>query len=141
MGRDDRLPVVLLDGDDAGKQAANSLKATLYSGKDSRILSTDDFAPMAQSEVEDLMPPKLMIQVLDRLERRAEVDFEDTYKEGKPLVPQVKAWAKENGFELETDWKVKLSVGVKEKLLKDPDRHVSDEIVSRWKKLFESFYT
>lgn len=141
MGRDDKLPIVLLDGDTAGKQAAGALKSNLYSGSELRLLSTDDFTSMNESEIEDLMPSSLMIQVLDRQERRAEVDFEDTYEAGKPLVPQVKSWAKTNGFELEKDWKVKLSIGVKEKLLNNPDRHLVEGTVQKWKKLFESFYS
>lgn len=140
MGRDDALPFVFLDGDAAGKQAAKSLRDGLYQGKAELVLTTEEFtADLKESEIEDILPAPLIIQVLDRLERRADQDFEDFHEVGRPIVPQVKAWAKSEGFDLPDDWKVQLALGVKSKLLANPDKQVDEALLDIWTKVFERF--
>ena len=137
MGRDDALPTVLLDGDSAGKQAAKALQDGLYVGNKELVLTTDEFVGgMKDSEIEDLLPAALLVQVIDRIERRAESDFESKHDTSKPIVPQIKNWAAQEGFELSDDWKVQLALGVKAKLLSGPDKHVDDAMLARWAALF-----
>jgi hypothetical protein len=140
LGRDDVLPFVLLDGDTAGQQAAKALRDELYLGSEDRVLLTDEaFDDMTGTEIEDLLPASLLVQVLDRMERRADRDFEDVYDAKRPIVPQIKEWARSQGFELARDWKVRLSLGVKDKLMANIDRHVDDAHINRWARLFERF--
>lgn len=140
MGRDDALPMVLLDSDAAGKQAAKALQDNLYQGVKDRVLLTDDFVEgLKDTEIEDLLPAPLLIQVLDRMERRAQQDFEDFHDPKKPIVPQIKSWAKHEGFEMVEGWKVQLALGVKSKLLASPDKHVDDELLKCWTNLFKKF--
>jgi hypothetical protein len=140
MGRDDALPMVLLDSDAIGKQAAKALQENLYQGSKEQVLLTDDFIEgLKDTEIEDLLPAPLLIQVLDRMERRAQQDFEDYHDAKKPIVPQIKEWAKKEGFELQEGWKVKLALGVKAKLLGSPDKHIDDELLKRWTALFKNF--
>lgn len=140
MGRDDALPTVLLDGDTAGKQAAKALQESLYLGKEKLVLTTDEFVDsFEESEIEDLLPAALLIQILDRIERRAENDFESKHDPAKPIVPQIKNWAKQEGFELPNDWKIQLALGVKGKLLSDSEKYVDEEMLNRWTVLFERF--
>lgn len=137
-GRDDNLPKVLLDSDVAGKQAIKSLQDDLYSDSKDRVIGTDEvFSELKGTEIEDLLPTSLMIQVLDRMERRAEREFEDIHDPKKPIVPQIKNWAEREGFGLEQGWKVKLALGVKDKLLANPNRYVEDNDINRWKELFD----
>ncbi len=137
-GRDDELPMVLLDSDAAGKQAIKSLRDDLYSEARDRVVETDEFfLDLKGTEIEDLMPTGLMIQVLDRMERRAEQEFEDFHDPKKPIIPQIKSWAAKEGFEMEQGWKVKLALGVKDKLLSNTSRHVEDDDMKRWKELFD----
>jgi len=137
-GRDDELPKVLLDSDTAGKQAMKSLQEDLYSDAKERVIETDQvFSILKGTEIEDLLPSGLMIQVLDRMERRAEKDFEDVYDPKKPIVPQIKSWAEREGFVLEKGWKVRLALGVKERLLANTNRYVEDVDIKRWKDLFD----
>jgi hypothetical protein len=137
-GRDDVLPKVLLDSDAAGKQAIKSLRADLYAEDKDRVLETDEvFVDIKGTEIEDLIPVSLMIQVLDRMERRAEQDFEDVHDPKKPIVPQIKNWAEREGFVMEHGWKVKLALGVKEKLLANTNRYVEEDDIKRWKELFD----
>jgi len=140
VGRDDVLPFVLLDADNAGQQAAKSLRDSLYAGSADRVILTDEvFEAMTNTEIEDLLPSSLLVQVLDRQERRADRDFEDVHDSGQPIVPQIKDWARNEGFELSHDWKVRLSLGVKDKLLTNIDRHIDEEMLDRWTSLFERF--
>ena len=139
-GRDDELPFVLLDSDTPGKQAAKALRETLYIGSTDRVIMTDDaFEDLTESEIEDLIPPALICQVLDRMERRSDREFEDFHDPKKPIVPQIKDWASNQGFALEEGWKVKLSLGVKERLLANPGKHVDDMRLDQWKSLFARF--
>lgn len=140
VGRDDVLPFVLLDGDDAGQQAARSLRDGLYAASKDRVIITDEaFEAMTNTEIEDLVPSGLLVNVLDRIERRAERDFEDVHDPERPIVPQIKSWARAEGFDLPQDWKVRVSLGVKNKLLANVDRHVDDALLDRWAGLFEKF--
>lgn len=140
MGRDDTLPLVLLDSDAAGKQAAKALQDNLYAGAKNSILLTDSFIEgMTETEIEDLLPASLLIQVLDKMERRAQTDFEDVHDVTKPIVPQIKAWTKSEGFELPEGWKVQLSLGVKTKLLASPDKYIDEDLLKRWTALFKRF--
>lgn len=140
MGRDDVLPIVLLDGDAAGKQAAKVLKDGLYQGARELVLTIEAFTgDLKDSEIEDILPVPLLIQVLDRLVRRADRDFDDCYEQGKPIVPQIKVWANEEGLDLPDDWKVQLALGVKAKLLLNPGKHVSGELLDLWTRVFKKF--
>ena len=73
------------------------------------------------------------------MERRAQQDFEDYHDPKKPIVPQIKDWAKNEGFELEDGWKVQLALEVKRKLLSDPDKHTNDDLIKCWTNLFKKF--
>lgn len=140
LGRDDALPFVLLDSDRAGQQAAEMLRNDLYAaGKDRVVLTDSAFDDMTGTEIEDLMPTALMMNVLGRIERRADRDFEDAHDPSKPIVPQIKSWAAKEGLELEKDWKVQLALGVKDRLLASPDNHVDAALLDRWKRLFSKF--
>ena len=137
-GRDDDLPKVLLDSDVAGKQAIKSLRSDLYSEAKDKVLETDDvFSDLKGTEIEDLLPTVLMIQVLDRMERRSETDFEDVHNPKKPIVPQIKSWAESEGFTMEQGWKVRLALGVKDKLLKNTSKYVEESDLKLWKTLFD----
>ncbi|WP_226698756.1 AAA family ATPase [Qipengyuania gaetbuli] len=139
-GRDDDLPVVLFDSDGPGKQAAKALRETLYQGAEDSVLMTDEVIEnLSGTEIEDLIPPALICQVLDRMERRADREFEDFHDPKKPIVPQIKEWATSQGFELESGWKVRLSLGVKEKLIANPSKHVDETTLEQWKSLFIRF--
>lgn len=141
MGRDEKLPMVLLDSDIPGKQAAKALQENLYQNNKEQILLTDNFIDgFTSTEIEDLIPTSLLIQVLDRMERRAQQDFEEFHIPQKPIIPQIKEWAKKEGLELVDGWKIQLSLGVKSKLLSSTDKYVGAEVIDAWTKLFKKFY-
>ena len=135
-GRDEALPIVLLDGDTPGRRMAKELSAGLYAEEKDKVLNTDDFTGLGQSEIEDLLPVEILAEVMDRWQRRPEVLFGDSVEKDKPIVPQIEEWAASQKIELPKFWKVELAKRVKERALaKGPDGFEPDTI-ERWQRLF-----
>jgi predicted ATP-dependent endonuclease of OLD family len=138
-GRDEQLPVIFFDSDDAGKTIIRALKDGIYSGDQALILEVETFTGLPNSEIEDLLPSDVIVRELDKWQRGAEVTFEDEYKTGTPIVPQIDAWAKRHGVVLQKPgWKVELAKRVKKKLLDGGAAGVPVPIVEKWTKLFEA---
>jgi predicted ATP-dependent endonuclease of OLD family len=137
-GRDEELPKVLFDNDTIGNSIAKQLRDGFYASNKQRVLQIGDFteAMTGEVEAEDLIPPEIIVGVIDRWLRNAEKTFEDTYKSGSPIVPQIEAWAKANSLELEVpNWKVELAKKVKQRMLA-MDRSKFAEKMPLWEKLF-----
>ena len=137
-GRDESLPLILLDGDASGASMIEQLKNGLYREDANRVLCVDDFSGFEKSEIEDLFPPQLIAEVLDRW-FRAEEDFAPVLRSGEPIVPQFEKWAESKSITLEKGWKVDLAKRVKEKAIKDGIEKISQESREMWKKLFARF--
>lgn len=138
-GRDEALPIALFDGDTAGKQAAQQLTSSFYSAAKERVLEVDTFSGVVGSEIEDLIPPDLIAQVLDRWQRGPEQAFADSLKNGQPIVPQIEQWAKSNNVTLAAPgWKVELAKRVKQALLGRAGKNIPEAYLSRWEALFKA---
>lgn len=136
-GRDDVLPVMLLDGDAAGLKMAGDMRNGLYKDVKTRVIDTNDYVGFADSEIEDLIPQETIVSVLDRWQKSADHEFETIAKPGQPIVPQIEAWAKAEGVKLEEGWKVELARRVKERLLSRGTKDIEPEVIDRWSKLFK----
>lgn len=135
-GRDDQLPLMLLDSDAHGRRMKKELLSGLYADAPDKILLTDEFTGVENSEIEDLFPSELLIRVIDRWERRPEIPFEDCYKPDEPIVDQVSTWARSHGVALRTGWKVEVAVRAKQLALTRGLNDIPDEIINRWVELF-----
>ncbi|MCP1852096.1 MULTISPECIES: AAA family ATPase [unclassified Bradyrhizobium] len=135
-GKDEVLPVMLLDGDAAGQKMARDLKNGLYQGEKEKILTTDKYVGFADSEIEDLFPVDFLTSVIDRWGRRADVPFSDVVELGKPIVPQIEAWAKSQNVELYEGWKVDIAREAKRKAL-TPSFSFDETTIEKWGKLFD----
>lgn len=138
-GRDEVLPIMLLDGDDAGRRTAMDMKNGLYREAKQRILSTDDFSSVQNSEIEDLFPAAFLADVIDRWERRSDTAFSDVVDEKKPIVPQIELWAVSQGIALPEGWKVEVSREAKKRALAQGAGKFDDEVLARWTRLFAAF--
>jgi energy-coupling factor transporter ATP-binding protein EcfA2 len=138
-GRDEELPYVVLDGDQAGKRQSKELASSLYQEAANRLLDTDDFVGMAGSEVEDLIPANIVASVLNRYQRNADTEFADVVKPGTPIVGQIEEWARGQGLPLPQGWKVELAKRIKQHLLNKGLASIPEEHVARWRKLFAAF--
>lgn len=135
-GRDEGLPVVLVDGDEPGKRMEQDLAKGLYESDPTKILVTDDFTGFKASEIEDLLPVTFLAQVMDRWQRRPEVLLSDVVESGKPVVGQIEKWAEEQNLLLPKHWKVELSKRAKERALAVGLEDFDEETVDRWQHLF-----
>lgn len=138
-GRDEVLPVMLFDGDDAGSKMARDMENGLYQNAKDRILTTNAYVGFANSEIEDLMPPNFLADVVDRWERRADTAFQDVLQAGKPIVPQIEMWAKTQGVALPDGWKVDISRSAKKRALQIGVDNFDRAIVELWTRLFNDF--
>lgn len=138
-GRDDKLPVVLLDGDSTGARMAKELSTSLYDSERDKVLLTDSFVGFGCSEVEDLIPQQHLAEAVDRIFRGMDQRFTDVVVGGKPVVPQIEAWAKDEHIELHSGWKVDVAKRAKSSMLSRGIKNLDPALVERWVTLFEAF--
>ena len=138
-GRDEQLPVVLCDSDAQGIATAKSLRSGIYAGEPDLILEISNFTGLANSEIEDLLPSEVIAGQLDRW-LRTEQRFSDEFEKGKPIVPQIEAWAQRYGIKLEKPgWKVELARRVKTEVLSGGHQAFSAAVIDNWATLFDAF--
>ena len=134
--RDEDLPFVLLDSDNAGTQRRNSLVAGTYAGFEDRVAQVNDFDVFENAEIEDLVGAELLAGIIGRyLPRPADSDdeFQDDVDPGKPIVDQVEGFAQQHGIELTKGWKVEVATRFKARL---PKLNVGSTIEDRWTGVF-----
>lgn len=130
----DKLTMVLLDSDEAGKKYSESLKQGLYKGSEDRILDVGSVIDKENSEIEDLIPLNLLIESFDRLFRTEDDSIKDVQIDNdKAIIPQLEGFATDNDIKLERGWKVKLSKKVKQ-LFKN---NVDSNLENSWEDLFK----
>jgi len=138
-GREDELPLVLLDGDARGQQMAALLREDLYVDHPDRVLDLGDLVGIEGAGIEDLFPVTYLAEEMDRIERTAEVRLLDVVQKDKPFVAQVDAWIASEGLKLDAAWKVQLALRATARALAiGPDRF-DEAVLARWVKMFEAF--
>lgn len=138
-GRDEVLPMMLLDDDGPGRQMRANLAQGLYSESPEKVLNVGEYAGYERAEIEDLIPFDVLADELDRMEREPDVRFADVVRAGEPVVGQIEAWAQAQGVELAEHWKVALSIKVKQRMLTRGLNAIPDDVVECWITLFEAF--
>ena len=138
-GRDEKLPVMLLDADGPGKRMAKELSNGLYADAKEKVISVGDFVEFDEAEIEDLFPSKFLADEMDRMEREPEIRLADVIKEGRPFVGQVETWAKEQSVTLQKHWKVELAKRAKQRALAIGLEQFEADTIDGWVKLFTAF--
>jgi predicted ATP-dependent endonuclease of OLD family len=103
--REDSLPFVLLDSDKVGTDYKKQLLNGRYREDKSKVLEVSEFLAEGEFEIEDLLPTKSIISIIDRM-YRSDQYFEDFFKEGQPIINQIESWASKNNISLSEGWKV-----------------------------------
>jgi predicted ATP-dependent endonuclease of OLD family len=137
MAKDESLPLALFDGDPIGLETLKNLKTSLYADAPERLLSITDFVTFSNAEIEDLFPAELIVKGVDSVFRTVDNPFADVYKPGEIMIPQIEAWAKNNGIKLELGWKVDVAKRVKQRILSGIS--IEETTVGVWQKLFDRF--
>ena len=143
-GKDGKLPIVVVDDDNPGKQTAKQLRKSLYEGHENRIVFMSYVCCVEGAEVEDLIPTDAFSWAVNRAFARlafeAHEDFTDFVRENALHVNQVEEYAKKYSFELPAGWKVDVARRFKERILEHRDIvEESSNKVKAWKKLFDMF--
>lgn len=138
-GRDEVLPMMLLDDDGPGRQMRGNLAQGLYAESPEKVLNVADHVGYERAEIEDLIPFDIIADELDRMERDPDVRFADVVQAGQPIVGQIEAWARTQGVNLDEHWKVPLSIKVKQRMLTRGLNAIPQDVVDRWVGLFEAF--
>lgn len=137
-GKNNELPLVILDSDQSGKEAKKKLLSGIYQASTEKIIEVSEFACVENSEIEDLMPINLMKRQLDRLFRDVEdEDIFDVLSENEAIIPQIEMFAQNYNIELSKGWKVDLSRSVKQQLLKA--KSIPESYIEKWVQLFSKF--
>ena len=101
-------PVVLLDGDDAGRARRDALMKELYAGYENAVLMLGDVLGDEECEIEDVIGEATILPVLkDVVEKRVTLNQDDRGKGS--LVDQIKSAADRHGVELPTGWKAEIA--------------------------------
>ena len=97
-------PVVLLDGDDAGRARRDALMKELYAGYEKAVLMMSDVLGQEECETEDIIGEGTILPVLkDVFEKKITLNQVD--REKGSLVDQIKNAADRHGVELTDGWK------------------------------------
>jgi predicted ATP-dependent endonuclease of OLD family len=137
--REDKLPYVLLDSDKAGKDYFKQLTNGKYKDEKNKVLEVAQFLREGEYEIEDLIPSKSIIQLIDRM-FRAEQYFDDFYQKDLPIVNQIESWTKKNNIVLKDGWKVELSRSLQNRFDKEFET-VAEETEIIWSNLFVKLLT
>lgn len=73
--------------------------------------------------------------VVDRWQRQADVPFADVVSAGKPIVPQIEAWANTQSIILDDGWKVDVAREAKRRALAAKNAFDSS-VLAKWKEIF-----
>jgi energy-coupling factor transporter ATP-binding protein EcfA2 len=133
--RDDAPPYVLLNGDEGGGKTADELRKGLYQTAKHRILTTNEFVGFKDSGVEDLFPAEFMANVVDRWARQAEVQFSEVFQSGRPIGPQIEAWASAQEVILPEGWKTDIARQVRKRALSAGIARFGP-VLDKWSALF-----
>ncbi|PWR04558.1 OLD family endonuclease [Meridianimarinicoccus roseus] len=135
-GREETLPRVLLDGDEAGQAAAQALRDGIYAADADRVLDIAALVDMDGAAIEDLFPRAFLAEEMDRIERTPEVRLLDIVKPDRPFAPQVADWAASQGLTLGAHWQTDLSLRVKRRALQLGPNGFDDAVLDGWAAVF-----
>ena len=104
-------PLVLLDGDEAGRARRNALMKELYADHNSRILMLDDVLNRSgqEVEIEDILGESLIIPGLEAVLGKA-LQLDQADRSAGSLPSQIKAAAKRQYTDLPEGWKASVAL-------------------------------
>ena len=104
-------PLVLLDGDEAGRARQNALMKELYADHNSGILMLDDVLSRSgqEVEIEDILGEALIIPGLEAVLDKA-LQLEQGDRSAGSLPSQIKAAAKRQALDLPEGWKASVAL-------------------------------
>lgn len=104
-------PLVLLDGDDAGRVRRDALMRELYAGHDSAVLMLDDVLGRAGEEVEaeDIIGEEILLPAVKAVVGKA-IKLTEADRKAGSLPSAIKAAAKRQNVDLPDGWKASVAI-------------------------------
>lgn len=104
-------PLILLDGDDAGRARQDALIKQLYVDHDSNIVMLDEVLnrPGQEIEIEDMLGETLFVPGVGRVLNQS-FHLEDRDRSAGSLPSQIKAAARRQSIELPEGWKASVAL-------------------------------
>ena len=128
-------PVILLDGDDAGRARRDALMKELYAGNESAVLILSDVIDREECEIEDVIGEVLILSALNEL-----VGTEITLDQGdtcnSSLVTQIKTAANRQDVKLKDGWKPEVARRIAISWSTSPSESIPLDVIERAEMLF-----
>lgn len=139
LGLDVR-PIVVLDGDDAGRIRRDALLKELYAGYESAIILLNDVVKRDYNEVEieDILGEEIIIPVLNILTNK-EFILNDTDRAAGGVTKRIKVSALRQSFALQDGWKASVAIKLVSKWAEERTI-LPDSILDEASSLFELIY-
>jgi energy-coupling factor transporter ATP-binding protein EcfA2 len=130
-------PLILLDGDEAGRARRNALIMELYAEHLNSIVMLDEamFQPGTEVEVEDLLGEDIILPILNGI-LEEEVKLSATNRKTGSLPDRIKSWAAHNDVELPAGWKASVALHLVSTWAENKTI-LPDAILNRAEKVFE----
>ena len=137
LGRENELPLAIMDSDEQGRQKIKQLKNGLYKDESDKIIQVGDILGEGDYEIEDLMHTDELGRLFSKKYRGLKTDdFEYLYDSSKPIVNQMEKFALDNGYTLDLGWKVDLAKDFQKIYVKIKDK-IGEDLLKKWMELFE----
>ena len=128
-------PVVLLDGDDAGRARRDALMRELYAGHERAVLMLGDVLGKEKCETEDIIGEATILPVLKEVVGEVSLNQDDRSSKGS-LVDQIKSAAMRHGVELPDGWKPEVARRIVVAWSTTEPQDMPEEILDRAEALF-----
>ncbi len=130
-------PVVLLDGDDAGRIRKSALMKKLYAGNEKAVLMLEDVLEKEKCEIEDIIGEAAILPVLKKVVGKKVSLNQDDRGKGS-LVDQIKSAAGRHGVELPDGWKPEVARRIVVAWSTTEPKDMPEEILDRAEALFKA---
>ena len=128
-------PVVLLDGDDAGRARRDALMKELYADYERAVLMLGDVLGKEKCETEDIIGEATILPVLKEVVGKVSLNQDDRSSKGS-LVDQIKSAAMRHGVELPDGWKPEVARRIVVAWSTTEPKDMPEEILDRAEALF-----
>jgi len=127
-------PVVILDGDEAGRVRKDALMKELYAGQEWSVLLLDSIIGQPETTIEDLVGEEEILPIFsDVVGKKVKLT---AMKEFSPLAKRIEEWAGKQGVELPFGWKAEVARRLAVEWSKRTPAEMSKELLERCSALF-----
>lgn len=129
-------PVILLDGDDAGRARQDSLMKELYAGNEKAVLMLGDVLDQEECEIEDIIGEETILAALSEFVGKTVSLNQDDRNRGS-LVDQIKCAAYRDNVELPEGWKPEVAHRIVVSWSTAKSIEIPEDILDRAERLFK----